>query len=79
MSEGGNTAQTEWAEVYLANATARLAPLAPGLDLNTTDIYNMQSTCAYETVGLGYSEFCDLFTYEEWEGYEYSVDINFAG
>ncbi|KAI9714359.1 MAG: hypothetical protein M1820_000320 [Bogoriella megaspora] len=79
VSEGGNTALAQWASVYLANATARLAPLAPGLNLNVTDIYNMQSLCAYETVGLGYSEFCDLFTYEEWEGYEYSVDINFAG
>ena len=39
----------------------------------------MQSLCAYETVALGYSAFCDLFTYDEWQGYEYSVDINFAG
>ncbi len=43
------------------------------------DSYNAQSLCAYETVALGYSSFCGLFTYEEWEGYEYSVDINFAG
>ncbi|KAL9097125.1 MAG: hypothetical protein Q9165_000551 [Trypethelium subeluteriae] len=79
VSATGNTALAQWAAIYLANATARLAPLAPGLNLSVTDVYNMQSTCAYETVGLGYSEFCDLFTYEEWEGYEYSVDINFAG
>lgn len=43
------------------------------------DAYNAQSLCAYETVALGYSAFCGLFTFEEWEGYEYSVDINFAG
>jgi hypothetical protein len=78
-STAGNTALAEWASVYLADATARLAPLAPGLNLNVTDVYNMQSLCAYETVGLGYSEFCSLFTFEEWQGYEYSVDINFAG
>ena len=36
-------------------------------------------TGAYETVALGYSAFCDLFTYAEWEGYEYSVDIDFSG
>lgn len=43
------------------------------------DSYNAQSLCAYETVALGYSSFCGLFSYEEWEGYEYSIDINFAG
>lgn len=26
-----------------------------------------------QTVALGYSAFCDLFTEEEWKGYEYSV------
>lgn len=51
----------------------------PAFNWSATDAYNAQSLCAYETVGLGYSEFCGLFTYEEWEGYEYSVDINFAG
>jgi Histidine phosphatase superfamily (branch 2) len=44
-----------------------------------TDSYNAQSMCAYETVALGYSPWCSLFTYAEWQGYEYSVDINFAG
>lgn len=35
--------------------------------------------CAYETVALGYSAFCGLFTYEEWENFEYSIDLSFAG
>jgi len=30
-------------------------------------------------VAFGYSAFCDLFTYEEWLGYEYSIDLSFAG
>lgn len=38
-----------------------------------------QSLCAYETVALGFSHFCSLFTYEEWLGYEYSIDLWFAG
>jgi hypothetical protein len=29
-------------------------------------------------VGLGFSHWCGLFTYEEWEGYEYALDIGFA-
>jgi hypothetical protein len=26
-----------------------------------------------------YSPFCQLFTYEEWEGFEYSIDLYFSG
>lgn len=39
----------------------------------------MQTLCPYETVAFGYSAFCDLFTYEEWRGFEYSIDLSFAG
>ena len=49
------------------------------MNWTVTDSYNAQSLCAYEEVALGYSAFCGLFTYEEWQGYEYSVDISFAG
>lgn len=28
-----------------------------------------------QTVALGYSAFCDLFTRKEWRGYEYSMDV----
>jgi hypothetical protein len=31
-----------------------------------------------QTVALGFSKFCDLFTEEEWEGYEYFVGM-FSG
>jgi len=37
----------------------------------------MQNLCAYETVALGYSSFCPLFTKEEWEGFDYSFDLGF--
>ncbi|KAK3054113.1 hypothetical protein LTR09_004891 [Extremus antarcticus] len=77
---GGTNATTNWYNIYLEGATKRLHSCA-GAAFNWTaqDSYNAQSLCAYETVALGYSSFCGLFTYEEWEGYEYSVDINFAG
>jgi hypothetical protein len=38
---------------------------------------NAQALCSYETVALGFSHWCGLFTYEEWEGYEYALDIAF--
>ncbi len=30
-------------------------------------------------MAYGYSVFCDLFTYDEWVGFEYSLDLEFAG
>lgn len=78
-SAGGNNATNAWTNIYLANATARLQKLAPGFDWTVTDTYNAQSLCAYETVAFGFSNFCSLFTYEEWQGYEYSTDLAFAG
>ncbi|KAL1297293.1 hypothetical protein AAFC00_004848 [Neodothiora populina] len=78
-NSAGTNATNEWASIYLANATARLRELAPGFNWTVTDTYNAQSLCAYETVALGYSAFCGLFTYDEWQGYEYSIDISFSG
>ena len=69
----GNQATAAWAEVYLKNTIKRLQPHIKGLNLTTQLVYAMQSICAFETVSIGSSEFCGLFTKEEWEGYEYSV------
>lgn len=79
VNAGGNNASTQWYQIYLKDATDRLAKLAPGFNWTVADSYNAQSLCAYETVAFGYSDFCRLFTYKEWQGYEYSVDLSFAG
>lgn len=68
-----------WDPIYLANATERLNQDVTGLNLTTELVYGMQSLCAYETVALGYSNFCSLFTQEEWLGYEYDLDLQFQG
>ncbi|KAJ3489520.1 hypothetical protein NLI96_g2067 [Meripilus lineatus] len=67
----------EWAAIYLADAHARLAPLMSGYDLTIEDVYVFQQLCAYETVALGYSKFCELFTEEEWKGFNYALDLYF--
>jgi hypothetical protein len=79
VSAAGYNASAEWISNYLENATRRLQAQIQGLNWTVTDTYNAQSLCAYETVALGYSKFCGLFTYNEWLGYEYSVDLAFAG
>ncbi|TIA87770.1 hypothetical protein E3P99_02972 [Wallemia hederae] len=66
-----------WRNKYLRNAQKRLNKQAVGYDFDIDDVFAMQELCAYETVSLGYSEFCHLFTKEEWEGYDYSWDLSF--
>ncbi|KPI34836.1 3-phytase A [Cyphellophora attinorum] len=78
-STGGNNASRIWENIYLANATQRLKALSGGYNWTVADTYNAQTLCPYETVAFGYSAFCDLFTYEEWQGFEYSIDLQFYG
>ncbi|CAK5262002.1 unnamed protein product [Mycena citricolor] len=76
-SDRGHDHVSNWADVYLKSARARLQAQLPGYDLSIEDTYIMQQMCAYETVALGYSKFCELFTEEEWDGFDYSLDIFF--
>lgn len=66
-----------WEELYLKKARSRLQKYIPSIKLTPKLLYGMQSLCAYETVGLGYSNFCELFTEEEWRGFEYFLDLQF--
>jgi len=79
VSSGGTNASIQWENVYLQNATARFNALSPNFKWNVSDVYNAQTLCPYETVAFGYSDWCDLFTYTEWQGFEYSIDLSFAG
>lgn len=56
----------------------QVSPLLPSLVAKAKS-FSAQTLCPYETVAFGYSAFCDLFTYEEWLGFEYSIDLSFAG
>lgn len=69
---------TQYVPLYLKAATARLQQYAPqGLTLNVNDTYAMQSICAYETGYIGQSDFCGLFTADEWAGFENTLDIEY--
>ncbi|KAF8607458.1 phytase [Ceratobasidium sp. AG-I] len=66
-----------WIAKYLANALSRFKTMAPEVEWTIEDVYAAQKMCPYETVALGYSKFCELFTKEEWDGFEYSLDLGF--
>ncbi|KIJ68571.1 hypothetical protein HYDPIDRAFT_173254 [Hydnomerulius pinastri MD-312] len=71
----GSTQAGKWAEIYLQSALSRLQPMITGYNLTISDLVNMQEMCAYETVALGSSKFCALFTSTEWEGFEYYIEF----
>jgi hypothetical protein len=61
---------------YLGPATARLQQYAPSsFELTVNDTYAMQSICAYEYNYIGMSSFCNLFTADEWAGFENTLDM----
>jgi hypothetical protein len=70
---------SEWQEDYLAKAVERLQPYIQGAKLDPALLGAMQQLCSYDTVAFGRSDFCSLFTEEEWLGYEYGWDLNFFG
>ncbi|KAK9320925.1 histidine phosphatase superfamily [Lipomyces orientalis] len=64
-----------WKNIYLKERTAKLRKLTGNYNWTVADSYYAQTLCSYETVAVGYSDFCQLFTYEEWEGFNYYMDI----
>jgi len=75
----GRQASSEWNKIFLPSVVQRLQPMLKGINLTNEDVMGMMSACAYETVGLGYSDFCRVFTKAEWENFEYSMDLEFQG
>ncbi|TIA87771.1 hypothetical protein E3P99_02973 [Wallemia hederae] len=78
-ADQGDKLKEEWYNHYLQDALTRLNAQAVNFDFTIDDVYALQDICAYETVALGYSEFCSLFTKDEWRGYEYAADLTNYG
>ena len=72
ISSLGSEASSNWTQIYLKDAASRLQKHIKGVEIDQSTAFAMQQLCSYETVALGYSVFCDLFTEEEWKGYEYA-------
>jgi hypothetical protein len=68
-----------WMATYLKERTADLKRLTGNYNWTVTDTYHAQALCPYETISLGYSEFCQLFDYDDWVNFAYLMDIEFAG
>ena len=66
-----------WEKEYTVAIADRLNAMVEGIKIEPSDVYYMQTLCGYETVSLGYSHFCSIFTKEEWQQHEYDVDLQF--
>ncbi|KAG8871404.1 hypothetical protein FRB97_008719 [Tulasnella sp. 331] len=73
----GDSYVFKYIPLYLTAATNRLNAYTGGNKFTTNDTYAMQSICAYEYNALGSSDFCGLFTEAEWEGFEYTLDLEY--
>lgn len=73
----GGQALVNWTLTYAPAIVQRLQPQLQGLNLTFRDVYAMLDLCAYETVALGDSDFCALFTEQDFLNYNYGMDLAF--
>lgn len=65
----------QWRSTYLPGIIARFAKQNPDLVFTPAEVYSMQELCGFETIAKGSSKWCDVFTHEEWEQFEYARDL----
>lgn len=65
----------EWRSKYLPPIIARLQRQNSRIAFNDAHVYSMQELCGFETLALGSSNWCDVFTREEIEQFEYARDL----
>ena len=73
----GSTYATKFAAGAFNSTLSRLQSQTTGLNYTSQDIIAMLQLCSYESVALGYSQFCGLFTEQDFSNYEYYYDLSF--
>ncbi|KAK4458568.1 putative histidine acid protein [Cladorrhinum samala] len=79
QGSAGSKQSAQFRDVFTRPIIARLKALAPGFNFTAYDVYGMMELCGYEAVVKGSSPFCnlDLFTPDDWLGFEYAEDIRY--
>lgn len=65
----------EWRHTYLPPIIERLAKHNPDTLFSEAEVYSMQELCGFETIAKGSSQWCDVFTHDEWKSFEYARDL----
>lgn len=66
---------SEFQRNYIPDIASRLAQENPDMPFSRDEVYAMQEICGFETIAKGSSPWCDVFTHEEWESFEYARDL----
>ncbi|KAK1994152.1 histidine acid phosphatase [Colletotrichum falcatum] len=71
-SSSGKSARVVWRNIFTRPITARLNKNLPGIDLTAEETLTFMELCQFNTVVHGtMSQFCNLFTLEEFKDLEY--------
>jgi acid phosphatase len=73
--EFGYTALELFRSTYLGDLRRRLLEQNPEVDFSEEEIYAMQEMCGFEITVRGSSQWCDVFTQDEFLSFEYARDI----
>ncbi|KAH9940793.1 phosphoglycerate mutase-like protein [Epithele typhae] len=71
----GSVQSGAWVQKYTAPLITRFNNAAPEFNFTLTDIVGMQQLCGYDNVIRNQTDFCNIFTAEEWLDFEYANDL----
>lgn len=71
----GSVQSGAWYDKYTAPIIARFNEEVAGFNFTVDDIVGMQQLCGYDTVIRNRTDFCSVFTPEEWLDFEYGNDL----
>ena len=64
-------------EAYIPAIAERLRSKEqnPNIKFSNVDIFSMQEMCGFETIVRGSSPWCDVFSEDDWDAFEYARDV----
>ena len=65
----------EFKSTYLPAISARLQKHNPNITFADAEIYVMQEMCGFEILAKGSSPWCDVFSHDDWNNFEYARDL----
>ncbi|KAI0642074.1 histidine phosphatase superfamily [Trametes meyenii] len=71
----GSVQSGAWQQKYTAPLIQRFNSAVPGFNFTLEDVYGMRQLCGYDTVIRNRTDFCNIFTADEWLSFEYANDL----
>ncbi|KAI1944376.1 hypothetical protein LOZ12_004235 [Ophidiomyces ophidiicola] len=62
-------------EAYIPPISIRIMKDNPNIKFTNSEVYSMHEMCGFETMTRGSSPWCDVFTREDWDHFEYARDL----